>query len=199
MISSEKEEKRMFSVILDIPKDVEIQRHLTALHIDEWLKEDLFHFRWWLLIFLIIVIFIVWWIMLDKSRLLEICLYAALATILFMGVQEYGEELTLWEDLNDVIPIFPPLSSINLICLPLIFSLVYQHYKKRDSFILAAIIASAAICFIIEPLLTLGGYYVLLKWQYYYSFPLYAAVAIGVRLIVIKIFAVTRESKREQL
>jgi hypothetical protein len=175
---------------LNVPKDVNIQRQLTNIHVKEWLQGDVFHLRWWLLICMVLLFLLVWWIMLDKSRLLEICLYAALAAIIVLGINEYGEELTLWDYPTDIIAIFPPLSSINLISLPFIYSLIYQHFKTRKSFIWATIIGSAVICFILEPLLSWGGFYQLIHWKYYYSFPIYISFSIFIRMMVIKIYAI---------
>lgn len=180
----------MFSTVIDIPPDVGIQKQLTNMHVKEWLREDVFQFRWWLLIGLIVIFVVVWWIMIDKSRLLEICLFAALATIVVMGINEYGEELILWDYPTDVIAIFPPLSSINLIMIPLIYSLIYQYFKEKKSFIYASVATSAVICFVLEPIFSWVGLYQQLKWQYYYSFILYILVAICIKPVVIKIYSV---------
>jgi hypothetical protein len=178
-----------------IPNDVGIQKQLTDMHIKDWLQNDVFHFRWWLLIILIAVLFLVWHRMLDKSRMREICLFAVLSAVIFMGVNEYGEELTLWDYPTDLIPIFPPLSSINLLSFPLLYSLVYQHFHQKKSYIYAVVITSAIFCFIAEPLLSWGGFYHLDHWSYFFSFPLYIAVAMGVRVMVIKINDITVKTK----
>jgi hypothetical protein len=188
----------MFAAVSNIPKDVEIQRDLTEIHFKEWLLNDVFQYKWWLLLGLIIVLLFIWWIMLDKSRLHDICLYAVLAAIIFMGLNEYGEELTLWDYPTDIISVFPPLSSINLIVIPLIYSIIYQYFKSSKNFILAAIITSAVICLIFEPIFSWIGFYQLLKWKYYYSFPIYAVISICIRAIVIRINKYTIKCKSMQ-
>jgi hypothetical protein len=187
----------MFSAVVSIPPDVEIQRQLTSMHIDEWMRDDIFHFRWWLLLILLTASIFIWWKAIDKSRLPEILLYAALTTIIAMAINEYGEELTLWDYPVDIIPIFPPLSSINLISLPLIYSITYQRFKGWKNFIRATLIITCVICFIIEPLLVWGEFYQLLKWKHYFSYPIYAATALCIRFVVIKIYAVTEKYKKE--
>lgn len=174
-----------------VPKSVGIQKLLTSIHIQEWLKSDVFHWRWWFLLSLIIIILIIWWACIDKSRVHEICLYVALATIIAMGIVEHGEELTLWDYPTDIIPIFPPLTSINLLILPLAYSLIYQFFKVKKNFVTATLIVTAIICFIVEPILSWIGLYKLLHWQYYYSFFIYAMMAILIRYIVIKINIIT--------
>ncbi|HWP98232.1 MAG TPA: hypothetical protein VN426_15410 [Syntrophomonadaceae bacterium] len=186
----------MFSAVKTPPPDIEIQAHLTALHIEEWLRDDVFHFKWWVLLCLIVVALLIWWNRLDKSRLPETCLYAALTTIIVLGIFEWGEELILWDFPTDVIPIFPPLSSVNLISLPLIYSLTYQYFKTWKRFILASLMITAVICFIMEPILAWAGFYELIKWKYYYSFPIYAGMAIGIRALVNMIITVNSQNKK---
>ena len=183
----------MLLTVTVTPPDVGIQKQLTAIHIDEWLREDVFQIRWWILLVLLAVSVYLWWRAADKARLPEIVLYVALAIIVVMAKVEYGEELTLWDYPTDIIPIFPPLSSINLIGLPLIYSLVYQRFKTKKSFICVTLIVTAIICFVIEPLLALGGLYQLLHWKYCFNYPLYAAMAIIVRAAVIKISTITEK------
>jgi len=185
----------MFAKEFAIPKSVDIQRELTDIHIQEWLREDVFHFKWWFLIAFLVILALIWWIMLDKSRSMEICLFVILSVIVFMGINEYGEELTLWDYPTDLIPIFPPLSSVNLISFPLIYSLVYQRFGKGKRFVYAVIITSAVICFLFEPLLTWGGFYYLIHWQYYFSFPIYTIVAIGIKAAVMKIYAIKEKNQ----
>ncbi|MGX8699860.1 CBO0543 family protein [Caproiciproducens sp.] len=185
----------MFAKELAVPKSVDIQRELTDIHMKEWLREDVFHFKWWFLIAFLVILALIWWVMLDKSRSPEICLFVILSVIVFMGINEYGEELTLWDYPTDLIPIFPPLSSINLISFPLIYSQVYQRFGRGKGFVYAVIITSAVICFLFEPLLTWGGFYCLIHWQYYFSFPIYTIVAIVIKAAVMKIYAIREKSQ----
>ncbi len=184
----------MFLTVMEIPADVGVQRHLTSIHIDEWLRDDVFQLRWWLLLLLLASFLYLWWRFADKKRLPEIVLYAALTTIVVMAKVEYGEELVLWDYPTDIIPIFPPLTSLNLISLPLIYSLVYQHFSTRKGFLWATAIITAIICFILEPLMAWAKLYELLHWKYYLNYPLYALTAIIVRAAVIKICGITEKA-----
>ncbi len=185
----------MFLVIQAISPDVEIQRYLTALHIDEWLSHDLFRLKWWLLLGLILTAFFIWWNKLDKLKLRETCLYAALTTIMALGIFEWGEELILWDFPTDTIPIFPPLSSVNLIILPLAYSLTYQCSNTWKDFLFASVIVTAVICFVVEPALAWVGLYRLIRWKYYLSFPVYLAAAIVVRALEIKIINIQNKNR----
>lgn len=187
----------MFLTVSEIPKDVGIQRQLTSIHIEEWIKEDVFRLRWWLLIGLILIWLFIWWKAADKSRFHAVCLFAALVTIVTMGINEYGEELTLWDYPTDILPIFPPLSSINLISLPLIYSIAYQHFKTWKSFIWAVLAITAVICLVLEPILEWIDFYQLLKWKHFYSFPIYVAMVIGIRAAVNKIADINEKAKNK--
>ncbi len=74
-----------------VPEDVNIQKQLTDMHIKEWLQDDVFHFRWWLLIILIIALVLAWYILLDKARIREICLYVFLAVVCLWGYTNTGK------------------------------------------------------------------------------------------------------------
>lgn len=170
----------------NIPEDVEIQRQLTRIHIDLWKQNVVFHAKWWLLILLLILMLAVWWRLADKSKRKDICLFAGLITVIALGINEYGEELTLFAYPVDVIPVFPPLSSVNLFALPVVYSVLYGYFNTWKSYIAAALIASAVLCFVIEPVLSFIGIYHLLNWKYYYSFPIYFLSATVTRFIVLK-------------
>lgn len=178
----------------DISADVEIQKHLTAVRVNEWLKEDLFHFKWWFLLAFFIVSVFIWWKLVDKSRLNEISLYAAFTVIITLGLDEFGDELGMWDYPVDILPIFPPLTAVDLVSLPMIYSLIYQRFKTWKSFLSATLIMAIIFCFILEPILKKGGFYQLLKWKYYYGFPIYIAISVILRLIVIKILAIAEVS-----
>ena len=114
-------------------------------------------------------------------------------SVIFMGIDEYGEELVLWDYPIDIIPLFPALSSINLISIPLIYSQIYQRFKQKK-FIYAVLISSAVICFVAEPLLTFFGYYDLINWHYYESYPIYVVVTLCTKGIVQKIMYISNKS-----
>lgn len=164
--------------------EIELQMRLTNMRITSWLEEDLFHIRWWFLLFVFILSGFIWWKMVDKTRLQEITLYALMTSIITLGLDEYGEELTLWSYPVDIVPIFPPLTAVDLATLPIIYSLIYQKYRSWKKFILATIIMAAVFAFILEPLLVLGKFYELHKWKYYYSFPIYIIMALTIKWIV---------------
>jgi hypothetical protein len=169
---------------------VEVQWQLICTRFDDWMRNDVFGFKWWFLLIVFILSAYAWWKMVDKSRLLEITLYSALISIIALTLDELGEELTLWDYPIEIFPVFPPISAIDLASLPMVYSLIYQHFKSWKSFIIATLVMAAIFCFVLEPLFVLTGIYQTLTWRYYYGFPIYTAIAIGTRAFIIKVFKI---------
>ncbi|GBG54749.1 hypothetical protein SPFL3102_01383 [Sporomusaceae bacterium FL31] len=182
--------------VTGMPSETEIQKLLTSARIEEWLQHDLFHLRWWLLLGLSIFAIAAWWQLLDKRRLPEIILYAVMMMIVMMGLDECGEELTLWDYPLNLLPIFPVITAINLWILPMVFSLVHQNFGTWKSFALTAVPVAALISFVCEPALAWCGYYQLIEWQYYYSFLVYLAVSFLIRSLVVQILGIGKSAKK---
>jgi hypothetical protein len=186
----------MILAVTGMPIESELQRMLTETRINDWLHEDVFHLKWWLLLSFCIFAVSLWWKMLNKRRLPDIALYAVLATIVIMGVDEYGTELILWDYPFYLLPIFPSITAVNLALFPIIFSLVYQKFMTWQSYICASLVTAGLLSFIVEPFLTYGGFYQLLNWTYYYSFLLYIAVALLVKGLLVKIYTLTARAQK---
>jgi len=174
---------------------IEVQWLLTSTRFEEWMKNDVFRFRWWFLLGLFIISAYAYWKMIDKSRLNEITLYTALVTITTLVLDELGEELTLWDYPTDIVPLFPPLTAIDLASLPIIYSLIYQYFGDWRKFITAAVVMAAIFSFILEPLLVWLGLYQTLTWKYYYGFPMYIAMAICIKAVVSKLYKIAESNK----
>ncbi|HMM22132.1 MAG TPA: CBO0543 family protein [Selenomonadales bacterium] len=176
---------------------VELQRLLTRMRVEEWLQGGVFNFRWWLLLALFFVSAFVWYRLVDKRRLPEMVLYVGLTTIITLVLDEFGEELVLWDYPTDILPIFPPLTAVDLASLPMIYSLIYQYFGTWRSFTWATVIMATVFCFVLEPVLVWGGFYQLLKWRYYYGFPIYIALALFIRWMVVTIYALAEKAEEK--
>lgn len=187
----------MFSKPAQTPESVPLQAQLSQMHVQDWLQNDVFHPKWWALIALLILSAAVWCLLLDKKRAKEVCLFAALCAVFALGLFEYGDELTLWDYPVDVIPFFPPLTSVNLILLPMVFSLLYQRFFSWKGYVIAVLAASAVVSFAVEPLLSLAEMYQLVNWNHILSFLVYTAVALLTRALTKKVLAITDRFGRQ--
>ena len=174
--------------------EIEIQKMLTFTHIEKWLQQDVFHFKWWLLLGLSTLAIILWWKLLDKTRMPEVLLYTVLTTIVMMSIDECGEELILWVYPIYLFPVFPVITAINLLFAVLGLSLIYQYFPSWKSFSFAAIIIAGLLSFLLEPALAWADFYQLLNWNYGYSFLLYIAVALIIRGAVVLIFSIAENA-----
>jgi hypothetical protein len=185
----------MQSTISDVLSGEDVQWQLTVTRFDEWMRNDVFHLQWWLLLAVFIISAFFWWKKVDKSRLNEIVLYTAIITIITLILDELGEELTLWDYPYDLFPLFPPLMAIDLASLPLVYSLIYQHFRTWKKFVIATIIMAAIFCFILEPLFVLSGIYQMIKWKSYFGFPIYTFMAIGTKILVNIIYSASSKAQ----
>lgn len=181
-------------ILLDISPSVDLQQKLLSVRFEEWLNNDVFHFRWFAMIVLFITSVYFWWKLVDKSRLNEILLYTLIITIIIIILDELGEELTLWDYTTDLFPLFPPITAINLASMPGVYSLLYQCFTKWKGFIIATIIMGLVFCFVFEPIFVWLGVYQLLKWKSYYGFPIYTGMALISKVVVNKIYSISQKT-----
>lgn len=185
----------MQQMVLYALSDVEVQKQLTAARFSEWMQNEVFHWRWWFLFVFFSLSIYIWCKVVDKGRLYEIVLYAAVIIVITLVLDELGEELTLWDYPYDLFPLFPPMFSVDLASLPIIYSLIYQRFRTWKSFIIASLVMAVIFCFIMEPLLVLLGVYQMLKWKSYYGFPIYFLMGIGTKALVNLIYSIPVKSK----
>lgn len=178
-----------------LPLDVEEQWKLTCTRFDEWLKGDVLTFIWWVMLVMFIITAVLWWKLADKTRLNELFLYTAFIIIFIIVLDELGEELTLWYYTSNVLPVFPPITAIDISCMPLLYMLIYQRFRKWKSFIIATAIMSVVFCFVFEPIFVWTGIYKMLTWKSYYGLPLYAAIAVASKAAVNLINSISEKKK----
>lgn len=168
-------------------KIINIQNMAVDMQIYQWLHHDMHTFQFWLLIFLFLAPWYVWWKLADKKRLMEILLYGLLVQLLVTVIDEAGCQLNLWEYPIDFEPLFPRMLMANFTLIPVTFMLIYQHFTEWKKFISAHAIQAAVFSFIGEPTLALLDIYVLYKWKFIYSFPIYVIVAVLMKLLTTSI------------
>lgn len=177
--------------IIKVParQNLKDQWDLTQTRITEWLQSELFSFKWWILLALFCVTAILMWKKADKARIVELTIYSAIVVIFIIVLDELGEELSLWFYTVDIIPLFPPISAIDITCMPLIYMLLYQRFGTWGKFIIAALIMATVFCFVFEPVFVWGGIYTMLTWKSVYGFPIYFAIAVVPKLLINVIYS----------
>lgn len=172
---------------------VQMQSVFNDMITKQWLQDVVFTWQWWILVFLMIVPWFLWLQLVDRRRLTAICLFGALVLVTVSWMDHLGTDLILWHYPYKLIPLYTQFVSINYGVLPVAFMLIYQYFLTWRSYIKAILILSIVFSFVAEPALSYLGMYQLLKWQYYYSFPIYIVIALIHRWILENIFKINHK------
>ena len=166
------------------------QWELTQARINEWLQSEVFRYKWWILLALFFITTFLLWKKADKTRFVELSIYTAIVVIFVIVLDELGEELTLWVYPVDIIPLFPPISAVDISCMPLVYMVIYQRFGTWGKFLIATLIMSTVFCFVFEPVFVWGGIYTMITWKSYYGFPIYIGIAVAAKWMVNGIYKV---------
>ena len=178
---------------------VNLQKLLHQVRFSDWINNDIFTFRWWVLLLSLTIPWFIWYRLVDKCRLKEMLLYLAITSSIAILLDEIGSTLTMWVYPVKVIPFLPRLIPANYSMVPIIFVLIYQYFPKWKSFIIANIILTFVFSFILEPILVWMNLYDLITWKYIYSVPTYLFAAIILKLFIEKIKLIQlRDSEKAQ-
>ncbi|OIJ22432.1 hypothetical protein BKP45_07300 [Anaerobacillus alkalidiazotrophicus] len=166
---------------------VNLREILKETNVQYWLNENLFTFPWWFLLITMILFWVIWWIIVDKSKLMEILLYGIMATVIVILLDVIGVSLMLWGYPNMLTPLIPPIFAIDVGHLPVLYMALYQYFPSWKSFLAAMIIAAFVFAFIFEPFTVWLGIYELNNWKYIYSFPIYILIGVFLKWLLIKV------------
>lgn len=171
-----------------------IKQQAVTMDVANWLFHDVFTWQWWVLCLLMVVPWFIFAKLVDKKRLSEILFYGLTIMIITITLDEIGSELGFWIYPYKLIGIFSRLTSIDYTTLPVIYMLVYQYFKTWPSFLSASVVLATVCCFVCEPALTAFDMYRLMKWKYYYGFPIYILQAYSARWFTLWVFKITSRS-----
>jgi hypothetical protein len=180
---------------MPIPPAAQEQLQLTNTRFEEWLQGDFFTIQWWIMLALFFLTTWLWWKRVDKARLNELVFHTAIVIIFVIALDELGEEMSLWYYTTDIFPLFPPITAINVSCLPLIYMLIYQHTRSWKTFLIASGVMAVVFCFVFEPIFLWSGIYKILNWQSYYGLPIYFSIGVAARFIAMRVFHVSPKKR----
>jgi hypothetical protein len=176
-----------------IDEIINMKQQLRGLFIEHWLTKEVFTWVWWIGIATLVIPFIIWLIVVDKKRMLEICVFGLIVNVSSIFLDVVGSEFVLWEYPVHILPQLPLLFPVDLVILPVVYMIVYQKYSKWWPYLITSAIAAAVLAFCFEPLAVLAGQYKLIIWKYYFSFPIYIMVAAFSKLVVQGLLAVQKK------
>lgn len=175
---------------------IEIRKKLYDLGKEYFFEHVLYSAQWWVLIFIAISLWTIWTVLVDKKRLGSIMLVGLIASLLALVMDDIGIQMTLWVYPRPFSPITSRLNVVDLAIIPVSFMLVYQYARKWRSYIIAVTIMMLFAIFVAEPLFGKWYMYIKVKWEYWYSGPIYFAMAMFTKWITDKIVQVQRRARQ---
>lgn len=161
-----------------------LQTALFSVRLDHWINHELFRFQWWFMLISVLASWFLWWKFVDKKRIVELFAYGMSLSCLIVCLDSTGTELGLWAYPYKLIPFFNRLFfTVDMGMLPVIYMLMYQHFRKWRPFIVAHVFLAIILAFIMEPIAVWLNIYVMVKWSYLSSFPIYIIIPVIVRLL----------------
>ncbi|WDL96806.1 CBO0543 family protein [Alicyclobacillus sp. ALC3] len=166
------------------------QKRSTSLRIQHWLHIELFSWQWWLMVIVWFGSVLLWWRLADKKRIKELLLYGFMSACVITLLDDIGSELGAWGYGYNVIPVFNRLMPVDFGVLSVAYMLTYQVFKPWKLFIAGHILLAFVLAFVAEPFAKHSGVYIQHGWSNVYSFPIYIAMPIVLRLIMEQLFRV---------
>lgn len=177
----------------------EMMRQVNQYQIEFWRQETLFTWRWWVLVLLLFAPWLVWYKLADRKRFLQIVLFLLFIMLLTMTADEIFTSLPLRFYSHNLNPLLYRSLSLDYSLIPIMFALIYQHFVAWNNFFWAVTILALFISFVGEPLFTWFGFYVLIKWKYFYGVPVYLAAGLLSKWFVDSIMAKARKARETNL
>lgn len=174
----------MKEIPYSLMREAELQSEADKALREGWISDIVFTWHWWLLAALFIVPWLVWWKVVDRKRIFEILTYGFMVMLAASLFDAIGVELDLWEYHYQFIPLLDVFIVYDVSVIPVIYMLIYQYFHTWKSFIISSIVVSAIFSFVAEPILVGLSYHCLLQWEYYYSFPIYIAIAVAFKYLI---------------
>lgn len=162
---------------------IKLKMQLRDIFIPYYLSSELFSWLWWLSVAASIIPLVIWWKVVNKKRLLEICVFGLLMNISSTFLDSIGSTLVLWEYLVHIVPQSALMTPVDLVVVPVVFMIIYQKFGTWARFIGISTVAAAVIAFIAEPIAVYIGLYKPITWSCIYSFPLYILLAICAKFL----------------
>ena len=75
---------------------VNLKKLLYQVRFNDWINNDIFTSRWWILLLSFIVPWFIWFLLVDKGRLKEMLLYLLSTASIAILLDESGITLGMW-------------------------------------------------------------------------------------------------------
>ncbi|TVY07363.1 CBO0543 family protein [Paenibacillus cremeus] len=147
----------------------------TKEYIHYWTTNTLFHWDFWLSWSFAIVPWILWVRYRKKESTGRLLFVGFFALIISSWFDFIGVELGLWYYSGLAIPTIPSYVPWDFCLIP-VFIMFLLQIKPHASALMKAVIFAVASAFIAEPLFLWLGFYRMVKWHLWWSFPIFIVI-----------------------
>jgi hypothetical protein len=140
-----------------------------------WRVNTAFHWDFWIS-FLFVIVPILFWIKIRKKKSSNRLLFVGFFVIIFSSWLDFlGVQFGLWYYTGKVIPSIPSYIPWDFVIFPVFIMTLIQIRPTLSPFIKGLIFAGIS-AFVGEPLFLWLGFYKMMGWHLYYSFPIYVVI-----------------------
>jgi hypothetical protein len=175
---------------------VEMTKQLVLAEFVFWKHETIFKWHWWVLIVLFFAPWLAWYKLADKQRLLPLVLFLLFIMVQAITFDEIFSIMPLRIYTHELIPVLPRMTALDYVVVPIMFTLAYQRFVAWNCFFWANTAVASFISFVGEPLFKCLGFYVPIKWKYFYGFPVLLAMGLLSKWLVDTIMANPPKTKK---
>lgn len=163
---------------------IEIFDKLADIRKKFYWENVIFSWQWWFLIIIMVVLWTTWVILVDKKRLHTILMVGIISS-LFAGVlDDMGLSFALWYYQYPLTPLTSRLDPVNMAIIPVFYMFLYQYARRWGPYLIALTLLTLFAVLVAEPIFEKSGIYIMLKWKFWYSAPIYFAMAVFVKWAV---------------
>ena len=140
-----------------------------------WLSDILFTWRWWLGTALSIIPWVIWVKYRKKDSTYRLLLAGAFTIIATSLLDFIGSCYKLWYYDSKVLPLIPTYIPWDFTLFPVSVMFILQLKPKVNRFV-KALLFSFVNSFVFEKIFAWAGFYFVVKWSSFYSFPIYIII-----------------------
>lgn len=138
------------------------ERALAQQSYEHWISSELFSVGWFVIVGVLAAFYITWWILADKKRMSQLLLIGSFAAVWYvvtdmifcglLGVAEYKIRL---------FPFITPIFIVSVTISPIVIMLIQQYTSSWKGYLLWSCLSMAVLAFILLPIYTWLGIFVL--------------------------------------
>ncbi|MGF7034889.1 hypothetical protein J2T17_005858 [Paenibacillus mucilaginosus] len=164
----------------------QMKKQYSSELMDYWIRySNIDTWQFWACVVLLIGPLVLLFFILDRSKAIHMGFFGYSIHVLTFYADNFGVTHGLWDYPYKVMPFLPMSLMIDASLVPVLFMLVYQwcvnHHKSKLLFLTAT---SVCFAFVIKPILSLAGLFLLFEWMnFFYLFLAYMFVTLGAMLL----------------